>query len=77
MARAQHYTRDSQLIIGLTKVESAFLLDVVVREGAPVLELFASKDKTLLVRGDAGRLGQVPIHVKSRREKLTLPCPGS
>lgn len=34
------------------KVEGRLLLDVVVRKGAAVLELLASEDETLLVRGD-------------------------
>ena len=36
------------------QVEGGLLLNVVVRKGAAVLELLASKDKALLVRGDAG-----------------------
>ena len=32
------------------KVQGTLLLDVVVREGASVLQLLASKDETLLVR---------------------------
>jgi hypothetical protein len=35
------------------QVESALLLDVVVGEGAAILELLASKDQALLVRRDA------------------------
>ena len=35
------------------QVEGGLLLDVVVREGAAVLELLAGKDKTLLVRGNS------------------------
>merc|ERR1719325_278806 len=35
------------------KMESALLLDVVVREGPAVLQLFSSKDRPLLVWGDA------------------------
>ena len=35
------------------EVEGALLLDVVVAEGAAVLELLASKDQALLIRGDA------------------------
>jgi len=35
------------------KVKGGLLLDVVVREGAAVLELLAREDETLLVRGDA------------------------
>lgn len=34
------------------EVESALLLDVVVGEGAAILELLASEDQALLVRGD-------------------------
>jgi len=34
-------------------VESGFFLDVVVSERAPVLELLAGKDQTLLVGGNA------------------------
>jgi hypothetical protein len=33
------------------EVESRFLLDIVIREGATVLELLSSKDETLLIRG--------------------------
>jgi len=35
------------------EMKSRFLLDVVVRKGATILELFTSEDKTLLIRGDA------------------------
>ena len=35
------------------EVEGGLLLDVVVRESAAVLELLASEDQALLVRGDA------------------------
>ena len=34
------------------QVESGFLLNVVVREGSTVFQLFASKDESLLVRWD-------------------------
>jgi hypothetical protein len=33
--------------------ESGFLLDIVVGEGAAVLELLSGKDETLLIGGDA------------------------
>ena len=33
-------------------MERGLLLDVVVREGAAILELLAGEDKTLLIRGD-------------------------
>lgn len=35
------------------KVKGRFLLDVVVAQSTAILELLTSKDKTLLVRGDA------------------------
>ena len=35
------------------EVEGALLLDVVVGQGATVLELLASEDEPLLVRGDS------------------------
>ncbi|KAM0913281.1 hypothetical protein ACQ4PT_012266 [Festuca glaucescens] len=35
------------------KVEGGFLLDVVIRKGAAILQLLSSEDQTLLVRGDA------------------------
>ncbi|KFP74356.1 hypothetical protein N311_02483, partial [Apaloderma vittatum] len=35
------------------KVQGGLLLDVVVREGAPIFQLLASKDQPLLVRGNA------------------------
>merc|ERR1712199_33038 len=35
------------------EVQSRLLLDVVVLEGAAVLELLSSEDETLLIRGDA------------------------
>ena len=34
------------------QVEGGFLLDVVVREGAAILQLLSGKDEALLVRGD-------------------------
>ena len=44
------------------QVESRFLLDVVVRKGAAVLELLASEDKTLLVRGNAFLVLDLLLH---------------
>ena len=38
------------------QVESRLLLDVIVGEGATVLELFTSEDQALLVRWDSGRV---------------------
>lgn len=33
-------------------MEGRLLLDIVIREGAAILELLAGEDKTLLIRGD-------------------------
>ena len=65
------------------EVKSGLLLDVVVAQGAAILELLAGEDQTLLVWGNA-------IHAKyrtdqplssarlgSRFSKRTPPCPGS
>ena len=35
------------------QVERGLLLDVVVAQGAPILQLLAREDQTLLVRGDS------------------------
>ena len=44
------------------QVKSGLLLDVVVREGAAVLELLAGKDKTLLVRGNTFLVLDLLLH---------------
>jgi hypothetical protein len=35
------------------QVESGFLLDIVITEGAAILKLLSSKDETLLIRRDS------------------------
>ena len=40
------------------QVEGGLLLDVVVSQGAAVLQLLAGKDQALLVRGDAWGFGR-------------------
>ena len=54
------------------EVEGALLLDVVIRERAPVLELLASEDKTLLVRGDTLLVLNLGLHVVDRVGRLNL-----
>ena len=56
------------------KVQSRLLLDIVIRKGAAVLELLASKDKTVLIRilHDDKRI--TPL---KHQTLLTLPCLGS
>ena len=45
------------------EVESTLLLDVVVGESPAVLELLASKDQPLLVRGDALLVLDLGLHI--------------
>ncbi len=44
-------------------MEGGLLLDVVVREGAAIFQLLASKDQTLLVRRDAFLILDLGFHV--------------
>ncbi|KFQ43020.1 hypothetical protein N333_00852, partial [Nestor notabilis] len=45
------------------KMESGFLLDIVVRQGAPIFQLLTSKDQPLLVRGDAFLVLDLGLHI--------------
>merc|ERR1711879_953292 len=54
------------------EVESRLLLDVVVGEGTAVLELLASEDKTLLIRGDALLVLNLLLDVLDRVARLDL-----
>ena len=58
------------------KVKSGLLLDVVVREGAPVLELLTSKDETLLVRGNALLVLNLGLDVVNGVRRLDLEGDG-
>jgi len=54
------------------KVESGLLLDVIVAQSAPVLQLLAGKDKTLLVWGDALLFLNLVLYVVDRIRRLNL-----
>lgn len=56
----------------LTKVEGRLLLDVVIREGAAVFELLTSKDKTLLVGGNALLVLDLGLDVVNGVRRLDL-----
>ena len=43
-------------------MEGRLLLDVVVREGTPILQLLAGEDETLLVRGDTLLVLDLGLH---------------
>jgi len=58
------------------EVESRLLLDVVVGQGAAVLELLAGEDETLLVRGDALLVLDLLLHVLDRVARLNLEGDG-
>jgi len=45
------------------QVEGGLLLDVVVCQGATILQLLASKDQTLLVWGDAFLVLDLALHI--------------
>lgn len=69
-------------------MERGLLLDIIVRQSSTVFKLFARKDETLLVRGDAFFVLNLGLHVidgvrglnfksdrltsKAAREKHTL-----
>jgi hypothetical protein len=61
-------------------VESRLLLDIVVAEGAAILELLAGEDQALLIRGDAAMyepwLGNCH-EWNQNKQRRTLPCPES
>lgn len=64
------------LLLASTKTEDevqrALLLDVVVAEGAAVLELLASEDEPLLVWGDALLVLDLGLHILDRVGLLDL-----
>jgi len=43
------------------EMKGALLLDVVIREGPPILELLPGKDETLLIRWDSKRAVKTPL----------------
>ena len=53
-------------------MESRFLLDVVVRKGAAVLELLAGEDEALLIRGDALLVLDLLLDVLDRVRRLDV-----
>merc|ERR1712018_277908 len=58
------------------KMESAFLLDVVIGEGSSVLELLSSKDQPLLVWGNAFLILNLGLHVLNGIRGLDLKSDG-
>jgi len=58
------------------QVESRLLLDVVVRQGATVLELLAGKDQTLLIGGDTFLVLDLLLDVVDGVARLDLKSDG-
>ncbi|KAM0910373.1 hypothetical protein ACQ4PT_014204 [Festuca glaucescens] len=58
------------------QVEGGLLLDVVIRQGAAILQLLTSKDQTLLVRGDALLVLDLRLHVVNGVGRLHLQGDG-
>ena len=53
-------------------MEGRLLLDVVIRQGPSILELLASEDETLLVRGNTLLILNLRLHVVDRVGGLYL-----
>ena len=53
-------------------MEGGLLLDVVVRQGAAVLQLLAREDETLLVGGDALLVLDLLLHAVDRVRRLDI-----
>jgi hypothetical protein len=58
------------------QVEGALLLDVIVRQGAAILELLASKDQALLVRRNAFLILDLALDVIDGIRGLDLESDG-
>ena len=58
------------------QVQGRLLLDVVVSQGAAILELLAGKDQALLVRGDALLVLDLALHVLDGVRRLHLQGDG-
>merc|ERR1719150_1333341 len=58
------------------KMESRFLLDVVVREGSSVLQLFSSKDETLLIWGNSFLILDLGLDILNGVRRLNFKSDG-
>ena len=57
-------------------MESAFLLDVVVRESASVFQLLACEDESLLVRRDAFLILDLGFHIFDSVRRFDIESDG-
>merc|ERR1712039_666265 len=58
------------------KVQGGLFLDVVVRQGPPVLQLLARKDQALLIRGDAFLVLNLSFYIVNRVRCLNIEGDG-
>jgi len=58
------------------QMEGALLLDVVVGEGPPILELLSSKDQPLLIRGNPFLVLDLRLDILNRVRRLDLQGDG-
>jgi len=58
------------------KVKGGFLLDVVVAQGASVLQLLSGEDKTLLIRGDSLLILDLGLYIIDSVAGLDIQCDG-
>jgi hypothetical protein len=58
--------------VSLTKMESGLLLNVVIGEGTAILELFSSKDQTLLIGRDPFLVLDLVLDVVNRVTRFDL-----
>merc|ERR1712156_1217412 len=58
------------------QMQSGLLLDVVVREGAAIFKLFASKDQPLLIWGNAFLVLDLSLDIFNGVRWLNLKCDG-
>ncbi len=54
------------------QVKCRLLLDVVVKKGASVLQLFAREDQTLLIRWDSLLILDLMLHILDGVRRLSL-----
>merc|ERR1719362_997189 len=58
------------------KVKSGFFLDIVITQGAAILELFAGKDKTLLIRRNSFLVLNLGFHILNGVRRLDIEGDG-
>ena len=57
-------------------MQGGFLLDIVVRQRAPIFKLLARKDETLLIRGNSFLVLDLGLDILDRITRLDLESDG-